>query len=234
MARFQALHGASLADQARDRIRAAILEGKLKPGEKITIEKIAEELGISRTPVREALKALEMDSMVRLMPHKGAVVEPFAWQEIHHRYAIRAMLEGYAAELACEAGDEALITALEKNCERLEKVLANPQAKAKAKVRQLVELNAEFHGLIRNGSHSPTLVRLIDSLRQPSAFSEFFWGISEYRDMSVAHHREITAAFRARDSKRARRLTEQHLIASGEKITAAANLSSGLDLGRED
>lgn len=227
MARFQQLESASLADRARDNIRTAILEGKLKPGEKVNIERIAEELGISRTPVREALKALETDSMVRLVPHRGAVVEPFAWQEIQHRYVIRSMLEGYAAELACEAGDEELIVALDRNCERLTRALVAMQGKAKAKVRPLVELNHEFHSLIRNGCGSPTLIRLVDSLRQPSSFSEFFWAVPEYREISVDHHRQITSAFRDRNAKLARHLTEQHILASGEMIASAAGPNMG-------
>jgi GntR family transcriptional regulator, vanillate catabolism transcriptional regulator len=222
MPRFQILHGASLADQAKDRIRAAILEGKLKPGEKITIERIAAEFGISRTPVREALKALETDNMVRLLPRRGAIVEPFAWREIQHRYAIRAMLEGYAAELACEKSDEKLLTALDRNCERLSKALANISSNTPAKLRALVELNHEFHHLFWSASESPTLLRIIESLRLPGSFSEYFWSVREYREVVSVHHLQITAAFRGRDSKLARKLTEQHLIAAGEMIAAAA------------
>lgn len=222
MPRFQILHGASLADQAKDRIRAAILEGKLRPGEKITIERIAAEFGISRTPVREALKALETDNMVRLLPRRGAIVEPLAWREIKHRYAIRAMLEGYAAELACEKGDEKLLTALERNCERLAKALINTRANSPAKLRALVELNHEFHHLFWSASESATLLRIIESLRLPGSFSEFFWSVQEYREVVAVHHSEITAAFRAGDPKLARKLTEKHLIVSGEMIAAAA------------
>jgi GntR family transcriptional regulator, vanillate catabolism transcriptional regulator len=224
MPRFQILHGASLADQAKDRIRAAILEGKLRPGEKITIERIAAELGISRTPVREALKALETDSMVRLVQRRGAIVEPLAWREIQHRYAIRAMLEGYAAELACEKADKKLVVALDRNCDRLSKLLANIPLKSQAKLRALVELNHEFHHLIWSASESPTLLRLIETLRLPGSFSEFFWSVKEYREVVAVHHLEITAAFRAGDAKLARKLTEQHLVASGEMIATAAQL----------
>lgn len=225
MARFQRLSSASLADQARDNIRTAILEGKLKPGEKITIERVADELGISRTPVREALKALETDSMVRLIPHRGAVVEPFAWQEIQHRFAIRAMLEGYAAELACESADETLIAALERNCERLAKAIAAVTDK-RPKIRSLTDLNHEFHQLICNAAKSPTLDRLIGTLRQPSSFSEAFWAIASYRETSLRHHQDIAGAFRRRDVKLARSLTENHILAAGDMIMKAAEPAS--------
>ena len=91
----------SLADQARDLIRRAIFEGEIQPEERITIERIAADFGISRTPVREALKALETDGIVRIHPHRGAVVQRFEAKELYDRYTVRALLEGFAAELAC-------------------------------------------------------------------------------------------------------------------------------------
>src|SRR4051794_8198488 len=86
----------SLASRAKDLIRAAIFEGKIRPEERLTIERIADELGISRTPVREALKALESDGVIQLLPRRGAIVARFSRQEIFDRYTVRAMIEGYA------------------------------------------------------------------------------------------------------------------------------------------
>jgi len=221
MALLDAISGASLADQAKDRIRSAILKGKLKPGEKVAIEQVSRELGISRTPVREALKALETDGLVNLIPHRGAIVAPLAWEEILHRYSIRAMLEGYAAELACDRGDERLIENLERNCDRLSEVAES--TKGKTRVRQLVKLNAKFHALIWKGAQCAILVRMIEVLRHPpSNFAEFFWSVDEYRQMSLEHHQQIAAAFRARDSKLARSLMEKHLTSSGEHIANTA------------
>ena len=111
------LKDVSLPDQAREMIRSAILEGVLKPDERFTIEDIAARLGISRTPVREALKALEVDGMVRLLPHRGAVVESYAYAEIQNRFAITAMLESYAAELAVLAEPHTLADKLQANCD---------------------------------------------------------------------------------------------------------------------
>lgn len=230
MTKLESLQGtSSMADQAKDRIRAAILEGKLRPGEKITIERIAADLGISRTPVREALKALETDNMVRLIPRRGAIVEPFAWREIEHRYAIRAMLEGYAAELACEAANEELRLALQRNCERTAKLLAGFRSSNPAKLRALFEMSHEFHQLLWTAANSPTLLRIVESLRLPSSFSESFYSTPEYRDVVMAHHSEITAALMARDRKLARELTVNHLIAAGKMIAEAARSGSRRD-----
>ncbi len=215
-----------MADRAKDRIRAAILEGKLRTGEKSTIDQLAAEFGISRTPVREALKALELDHMVRLVPRQGAIVEPLAWREIEHRYVIRAMLEGYAAELACENADEKTLEALEQNCARLAKLLADSRSDTPARLRTILELNHEFHHLLWTAADSPTLMRIIESLRLPGSFSENFFTIHEYREVVMIHHREISAALRARDRKLARKLTERHLLAAGKMIATAARVDS--------
>ena len=109
----------SLADQARDLIKQAIFEGKIKPEEKLTIERIAAEFGISRTPVREALKALETDGIVRIHPHRGAIVQRFDKDELFDRYSVRALLEGHAGERACRADPLGIAADLEANCEAL-------------------------------------------------------------------------------------------------------------------
>ena len=104
----------SLADQARDLIREAIFNGKIKPEERLTIERIAADIGISRTPVREALKALETDGILRIEPHRGAVVRRFDKDELYDFHTIRAQLEGYAGELACKRDAAAVTRDLER------------------------------------------------------------------------------------------------------------------------
>lgn len=226
------LQGTSLADQARDRIRAAIIEGKLRPGEKINIERVSEMLGISRTPVREALKALEMDGMVRIEPHKGAIVEPLAWREIDHRYAIRSMLEGYAAELSCTDGGTDLVIALQKNCSKVRREVGSGQPLSPKKIHLVSELNNEFHRLIWLACGSPTLIRFLESLQLPRSFSESFWVEGDYRELICSHHEDIAAAFKEGDATRARSLMEQHMLASADMIAAAAKADADRSPGR--
>lgn len=217
------LKNASLSDLARDRLRAAIIEGKLRPGEKINIERVSEMFGISRTPVREALKALEMDGMVRIEAHRGAIVEPLAWREIDHRYAIRSMLEGYAAEQSCLNGGEKLSSVLEKNCSRVRREIEAPGKMSAKKLRLIAELTNEFHRTIWLASGSLTLIRLLDSLELPRSFSDSFWNEGEYREQVCRHHEEIAAAFTAGDSAKVRRLMERHMLASANMIASAAH-----------
>lgn len=220
--RLDEVEDVSLADRARESIRAAILDESLHASERFTIEQLASDLGVSRTPVREALKALEGEGFVRLIPHRGVVIEPLARDEIHHRYAIRAMLEGYAAELACRADAAGIADRLERNCEELARVAAARPRKSGDQARRLSALNQEFHGIIRDGSRSQTLVRLLGSLANPLAFTLAFWSDPDRRQASLSIHREIAAAFRRARPKLARQLTERHLLEARDALLERA------------
>lgn len=210
--------GVSLADQARETIRSAILDGSFQPGERLTIERLAAELGVSRTPVREALKALEGDGLLRLIPHRGAVVAPFARDEVYHRYAIRAMLEGYAAELACRREVGALADELEAHCSELRALVERADQGEPVETSQFADLNRDFHRAIREGSGSATLIRLLRGLSNPLSFTLAHWSDPVLRRSSLESHVEIAAAFRSRDAQAARQLTEHHLLAARDYL----------------
>lgn len=216
-AELKSLSSASLADQAEEAIRSAILNGTLKPEQRFSIEEIAAQLGISRTPVREALKALQMDGMVRLLPHRGAMVETYAHAEIRTRYLVKGMLEGYAAELAMQADHETLAQKLLANCDLLEERCAG-KVESEDDVQELMRINAEFHGLIREASGSATLMRLLGSLRQPTPFTINYWLTETARAQSIAIHRKIAQAFIDGDAKAARALMEQHTSDAYDRV----------------
>jgi GntR family transcriptional regulator, vanillate catabolism transcriptional regulator len=220
MARLSEVQGVSLADQAREAIRTAILDGSFRPEERLTIEQLAAELGISRTPVREALKALEGDGLVQLLPHKGVVVARFAREEIQHRYAIRAMLEGYAAELACRREGPGVAAALAANVEELAALVPRVQPDDATGIRRLADLNQEFHRVIHEASGSPTLIRLLGGLRNPLAFTLGFWREPALRRSSLASHRAIADAFARREPELARSLMERHLLEARDHLAS--------------
>jgi DNA-binding GntR family transcriptional regulator len=221
VSRVEELNEVSLAEQAREAIQGAILDGSIAPGERISIERIAGELGVSRTPVREALKALEVDGLIELEPNRGAVVRQVARDDLYHRYEIRGLIEGYAAEIACEADSASLGEALVANCKEARKIIEGANAAKPKQVRELVELNQEFHNVIRERSNSPTIVSLLLRLRNPITFSIFFWsGVDRQRD-SLEHHEAIAAAVLAGDAKAARRLVEQHLLDARDHLLDA-------------
>jgi DNA-binding GntR family transcriptional regulator len=202
----------SLADQARDRIRQAIFEGRMQPAERLTIERIAAEFGISRTPVREALKALETDGIVRILPHRGAIVERFDEAELHDRYSVRALLEGYAAERACRNQSPVLAATLAARCRALEEAAARTAPDDLDAVRVLVELNADFHDEILRASGSTTAIRQLAALTMPLAYRLYHWRVPDRRQVSIDCHRRIVQAFAKRRPKEARRLLEEHVL----------------------
>lgn len=211
----------SLADQARDLIREAIFEGKIKPEERLTIERIAAEFGISRTPVREALKALETDGIVRIQPHRGAIVQRFEVDELYDRYSVRALLEGFAGERACKADAKAIASDLEANCDQLEKAIATTPGDDLDAVRVLVEINSHFHDRILKAGGSTTVLRMLETLRMPVAYRLYIWRAPERRKISLDFHRRIAQAFRAKRPKEVRRLIEAHLLEARDFLVAA-------------
>lgn len=201
----------SLADQARELIREAIFEGRIKPDERLTIERLAADFGISRTPVREALKALESDGMVQIHPHRGAIVQRFDKDEILDRYEIRALLEGHAGELACRVDSQAVARDLEANCVRLERAIATAHADDLDSFKVMTELNSEFHNRILQASGSSTTVRLLDTLQMPLAYRLYIWRVPDRQRNSLDHHRRIAEAFRADRPLQVRDLIGSHL-----------------------
>ena len=202
----------SLADQARDRIRTAIFEGRIAPEEKLTIERIAAEFGISRTPVREALKALESDGIVRIHPHRGAIVQRFDRNELIDRYSVRALLEGYAGELAWQADAANIARDLDANCTQLADAIARAKNDDLDSIRELVELNAQFHDRILHASGSATTLRLLEALRMPIAYRLYNWRAPERQRVSLQFHRKIAAAFRAKTPDKVRQLMQAHVL----------------------
>jgi GntR family transcriptional regulator, vanillate catabolism transcriptional regulator len=216
-----AISNQSLADQARDLIREAIFNGTIKPEERLTIERIAADFGISRTPVREALKALETDGIVRIEPHRGAVVQGFDKEELYDRYSIRAQLEGYAGELACRRDAIAVAQDLERNCAELKKAMTVARAENLDSIQVMVQLNLQFHERILEASGSLTVRRLLETLRMPFAYRLSNWRVPERRNISLDFHRQIAQAFRAKQPRQVRRLVEAHLLEARDFLTEA-------------
>lgn len=207
----------SLANQARTLIRDAIFEGKIKPEERLTIERIANELGISRTPVREALKLLEADGILKILPNRGAIVQRFDKEELSERYAVRALLESYAAELACARQTDELVARLEDNCLRMERGITELEQINLSgqddleKISSLLELNREFHDLILEASGAGIVIKLLSSLQMPVAYRLYQWRVPARRSAVLDYHRMIVERFRKKDPSGAGKAMKDHI-----------------------
>jgi len=185
------------APRVRDLLEEAILEGDLKPGERLRAEALAQRFGTSRTPVREALLQLEAQGLVDVEPNRGAVVRSFDRDDLFDLYQLRALLEPRAAALATPRISEQDIEALHALCEAEDHMAANEA----------------FHRIILEAAGSP---RLLDAMRAatgiPRTFRSVFWHDERQREESLMCHRRLVAAFNARDADLAEAVMRMHIL----------------------
>jgi DNA-binding GntR family transcriptional regulator len=190
---------ASVAASLRDDIVSGVLES----GTRLRQVELARRFGVSTTPVREALAALQSEGLVRLHPQRGAVVFVPTVDNLREHYEIRAALEALAAKRAAERFDPARGDAL---AAMLDEMAAGPD------VERYLELNLRFHSELYALAERPRLVEMIETLRDASsAYLHIYAKVEFPSDRLDAEHREILAACRARDPERAAEAVRHHL-----------------------
>lgn len=196
----------SLRIRVFNAIENAILDGEYKDGDSLNELRLSKELGVSRTPVREALMQLELEGLVKNVPNKGAVVIGVTEQDIHDIYEIRIRIEGLAARLCAENITEDELHALEQIVDLQEFYLL------KNDTEQIWKLDSDFHKIIYDASRSRPL---------RFTLSNFHNYIKKARDISVqtegraektvAEHRAILDAIKAHNGSLAEQLTAKHI-----------------------
>ncbi|GAU77835.1 GntR family transcriptional regulator [Fusibacter sp. 3D3] len=194
-------------------LRNAILSGELKPGERLMEVTIAEQLGVSRTPVREAIRKLEKESFVIMIPRKGAYVADLTKNDILEVLEIRKELEGFAAALSAERMTEIEKDQLGKIVEDFNECLVSMDKK------RMIECDNEFHSLIFNGSKNQRLINIIFDLHDQ--FQRFrliyFNEFTNYQEIQASHSK-IFEAILNRDPKVARAEAESHVESIRELV----------------
>lgn len=185
----------TLRERIVDFIKDSVVTGRLKPGERVPEQEIAQNFGISRTPIREAFRQLESEGFLTVTPRKGAVVSPITDKDVSEFYAIKSLLEGYAAKTACEK-------LTDKEIKRLEGLNSQMRKSAeKNDVKGFFRLDNQFHDTFLKACGNEKLFNLIHHLVQQ--FERFrITGMSLPGRMldSVRQHGEIVEAFSKRDS----------------------------------
>ena len=191
----------SKSDFMASLLRELIISGDLKPGEQLRQRDLAERFGVSVTPVREALRWLESEGLVRYDAHKGSTVVQAEAGTTKEKYQIRAVLEGLAASLATPKISDEDIRELESYNEQLADANLNPS--------HINDLNRTLHFRVYEIAGSPLLLALMRLLWQ-----SFPKGpqVARPRDESVADHRQLIEALRDRDAARAQAVTQQHIL----------------------
>ncbi|MFL6203794.1 MAG: GntR family transcriptional regulator [Acidimicrobiales bacterium] len=214
-----ALAGAAHAYGA---LRTAIVEGRYAPSQRLVEQRIAEELGLSRTPVREALRMLEAEGLVVSEHNRGAVVRPLSPTEVQDLYGLRIRLECYAVELASERATETDLGALAAAADAFGSVAGTVEVDSVDRVRRLHEANRAFHdGILAAARHrrlSTMLARTVDIPLVFQAFRSF--GEREIERSDTFHHL-IAEAMCRRDGARAAGLMAEHIAQGRDAVLDA-------------
>jgi DNA-binding GntR family transcriptional regulator len=188
-------------------IRAAILDGRLEPDQPLPELDLAQQLGTSRTPIREALLLLEREGLVEAQPNRGATVRRYDEEQLRELYDIRAVLEGLAARIAAERVTERDIRRLEESCDRFAALRTSAELLA-----DLAHENFVFHNAILEAAASERLARMVHEVTAVPLIYRSYMAYSPDNRLTVEReHRAITAALKEHDGPKAAELMQSHV-----------------------
>ena len=203
----------TLFQSVYDEIAKNILDGTLKPGESLTEHRLSEELGVSRTPIREALRRLEQNDLIRYIPNKGAVVVGISDKDIADVYEIRMLIEGLAAEWAAERITDEELSRL-RDIVELQEYYAS-----KKDFEQVLSLDSRFHDVLYDACRSRILCHVLETFH---GYVIRVRGLSLKSNSriinSVEEHRAIYEALAAHDAKKAGELLSRHISNARKNI----------------
>ncbi len=195
-----------LRDVVFQTLRAAILKGDLKPGERLMELQLAEKLGVSRTPIREAIRMLEKEGLAITIPRKGAEVAQMTEKDVDDVLQIRCALEELTVRLACQNITQADLKKLAAARDNFREQTETNDIPAIAKADE------GFHDVFYNSSDNPKLIAMLNNLREQM----YRYRVEYLKDTSVypqliREHEEIYRAIRAKDEEKAATITRLHL-----------------------
>ncbi|CAM2178547.1 GntR family transcriptional regulator [Burkholderia cenocepacia] len=210
-----------LGAEAYERLKSAIRAGELQAGDRLVEKDITERFGMSRTPVREALKRLEAESLLTYEPRRGLTVTRPTHQMIMELYSMREALEAKAASLAAQHASEIEIAALSS--------LVNEEAKYFDDPRRLSEINQRFHGMMYLAAHNRFLLRSLQTMNDTMALLPTMLGDVVRAREAHSEHQEIVRHIVARDSSASAMAAEAHIRSAQRRRIQWLVESGGLD-----
>jgi DNA-binding GntR family transcriptional regulator len=213
----------TLREQILETIRDAIMSGALKPGEKVAEPELAARFGISRTPIREAFRQLESEGYLTVIPRKGALVASFSPKDVEEFYAIKSILEGYAARKACTRLSSREINKLEGINEKLREIAEEGD------VHHFFKVHNSFHDLFIKGADNEKLHKMITALLKKFQRLRLA-SLSKPGRMriSVEEHEKIIEAFRSRNAVLAEMLVQKNAEYGGKVLTEEEEFAAAL------
>jgi len=198
-----------LRDVVFETLRDAIITQVLKPGERLMEIQLADEMGVSRTPVREAIRKLELEGLVVMVPRKGAYVAGVSMKDIHEVYEVRSALEMLAVTLAAERITEEELDALERQ------VLRESEEEDKqdsSDLNNIVYIDSSFHDIIYQAAHNQRLVQFVNILQeQLQRFRAASLSRPGRSKTALEEHKQIVEALSERNGELAAKLAREHI-----------------------
>ena len=206
-----------LRDVVFNTLRQAILKGELAPGERLMEIQLAEKLGVSRTPIREAIRKLELEGLVLMIPRKGAEVAKISEKSLRDVLEVRRSLEELAIELACQRMSEEELVDLEQ-AQR-----AFRQAISQGMAMSIAETDEHYHDIIYQGTCNDKLVQMLNNLReQMYRYRLEYIKDEDKRQVLLVEHEHILAALKGRNIAKAKTAMREHI--DNQEITVSRNI----------
>ena len=201
-----------------ERLRQMIFDGELSAGSKVRENDLCERFGVSRTPMREALKVLASEGLVRLTPNRGAVISELTLQDLEDAFPVMGALEALAGELACVHITDREIAEIRKLQDRME------ECYEKRELAPYFELNQEIHSRILHAARNKTLIALAKSLGDRLRRARYVANISTTRwAQAIAEHAEILDTLEKRDGTKLGELMKTHLAHKLDTVRTVLN-----------
>lgn len=206
-----------LRDVVFNTLRKAILRGELAPGERLMEIQLAERLGVSRTPIREAIRKLELEGLVLMIPRKGAEVAKISEKNLRDVLEVRRSMEELAIELACQRMMEEGIHKLEEAQKEFARAIASGDA------MEIAESDEQYHSVIYEGTDNPRLVQILNNLREQMYRYrlEYIKDTAKHQILLVEHD-HILRALKERRVTEAKAAIREHI--DNQEITVSKNI----------
>lgn len=210
-----------LRDVVFNALRQAIVTGEFAPGERLMEIKLADKLGVSRTPVREAIRMLELEGLVVMIPRRGAEVARITEKDLRDALEVRTAIEELSVELACARIDEEGKERLKQACNEFKTAIATKH------VQNIVDGDVKFHEVIFELTKNQRLISIAQNLReQVYRYRVEYVKDFSYHDVLVEEHYEITNAILTNDVATAKEIMRKHLY--NQELIVIKNLKDSL------
>lgn len=206
-----------LRDVVFNTLRQAILKGELEPGERLMEIQLAERLGVSRTPIREAIRKLELEGLVLMIPRKGAEVAKISEKSLRDVLEVRRSLDELAIELACQRMNEEQMQELELAQQEFCKAVETKDAMT------IAETDERYHDIIYQGTGNARLMQILNNLReQIYRYRLEYIKDEDKRQILIVEHEQILKAIKSRHVAEAKIAIREHI--DNQEITVSRNI----------